>query len=446
MAVRISGGPLKWWGSVDQEGYREYHVVHLVECDSTDGPNNVRRTPGLPKPGDSWRIDNDKDPWAWCLPTKNLTPRQDATGEPITEWEVESTFSSKPPDPNKQRCNDNEIEDPLLEPAKVSGGSIKYTEEATADRFGFPIVSSSHEQLRGPQLEFDANRPNITIEQNVSSFNAILLAYAMQDCVNGTPIWNVPYRCLKLSDVSWDRKFYGRCYVYFTRKLTFDINYKTFDRTVLDEGSKVLHGHWSSTGGWILDNINGSPPDPTNPQHFDRFQDRRGNVSRVLLNGMGLPAGVQIGTGSDNIIDTRSGPFLLSITTVHEAGDTTDEAKWVRLLSSPTNIQHWQSGSMYSRGTLVHYDIGAGDQTFVQTNGDASDQVPGSGSDWIVVSPLRDRGSYSPTATYAVGDWVAMTGARGRFGSNVSSYGSVYIQKFDEADFYQLGLPLDFSA
>jgi hypothetical protein len=42
MAVRISGGPLKWWGSVDQEGYREYHVVHLVECDSTR-PTETRR-------------------------------------------------------------------------------------------------------------------------------------------------------------------------------------------------------------------------------------------------------------------------------------------------------------------------------------------------------------------------------------------------------------------
>lgn len=49
-------------------------------------------------------------------------------------------------------------------------------------------------------------------------------------------------------------------------------------------------GVGTSGTGWILDNINGSPPNPYNPQHFIRYKDRNGECTRVILDGQGQPA------------------------------------------------------------------------------------------------------------------------------------------------------------
>ena len=63
------------------------------------------------------------------------------------------------------------------------------------------------------------------------------------------------------------------------------------------------------TNAWILDDIDGSPPDPDNPAHFDRYKDRNGENARVLLNGYGLPAetAVLTGTGTGTVVGTGSG-------------------------------------------------------------------------------------------------------------------------------------------
>jgi hypothetical protein len=45
-------------------------------------------------------------------------------------------------------------------------------------------------------------------------------------------------------------------------------------------------------------NTTGTAPDLNNPQHFNRFQDRRGELTRVVLNGLGVPAGVTVGSGT----------------------------------------------------------------------------------------------------------------------------------------------------
>src|SRR5690606_22693106 len=97
------------------------------------------------------------------------------------------------------------------------------------DRYGNPIKSSSHEQFRGSNVEFDANRPTVWVDQNVSSLGLATFA-SMIDCVNDRPLWGLPKRRIKLSNVTWERKMYGTCRFYYTRKLEFDIRYDGFDR------------------------------------------------------------------------------------------------------------------------------------------------------------------------------------------------------------------------
>lgn len=446
MGWTLEGSTYDITASRDREGHREYKVQHLLRAASVnDTPASAWFASGLPRPGDQYHFGNDVDAWAFCLPEGTLRRHDTKPGEPFQYLLAEQTFSTKPPEGKFSRCNDNPIEDPLLEPAKIDGGSAKYQEEAAEDRFGFPILSSSHEQIRGPQVEFDKNRATLKIEQNVVSFASIAAAYELLDTVNAVVIWGFAYRCVKLSAVTWQRKFYGRCYKYFTRILEFDTNRDTFDRTLLDEGTKVLHGKWGTSGAWILLDIDGASPDPDNPQHFDRFQDRNGNVCRVILNGAGLPAGVQIGTGSGQEIPPAAGPYLMSITTSHEAGDTSDETKWVRLVGAPGNEAFWDNSSGgYPRGSLVVWAAsGTATQTYVQTNSDGSSEEPGTGSDWIVVVP-NDRGQYDGSASYAVGDYVNLGRPGGTFGVNVSPVGSIFVQKYDEGDFLTLGVPLEF--
>lgn len=292
MSSMINRGPIKFGVTRDSEGHRTYKITYLVQGTTNDGPASALSCPGLPAYGARWEIGDDLDLYAYRRWDTTVSQYK-VENEPGKFFGVEMEFSTKPI--TFKFCKDTQFEDPLLEPNKISGSYVTHSEEATADRFGRPIHNSAHEQMRGAHVEFDQTRAKVTIEQNVINLQLGTLG-AMVNTVNDRPLWGMPYRSIKLSSFSWEKKFYGNCSFYYTRKLEFDIRADGFDRDLLDEGTKVLNGHWdlltAGTGsqGWILDNIDGEPPDPTNPEHFIRFKDRRGENAKVILNGSGKPA------------------------------------------------------------------------------------------------------------------------------------------------------------
>lgn len=307
MATQLLTGLSRWSLTRDEAGYREYRCTHKIKAAAADGPRNVLNTAGLPLPGSQWSFRDDADPFVWCRANAEvrLAREDDAAG---AIWLVDQVFSNKPLDDKKNRCQDAEIEDPLLEPQRVSGSFARFQEEAVEDRWGDPIVNSAHEQIRGDAVTFDASRPTVRVAQNVPLLQLDLVA-PMVDTVNVQPIWGLPARSIKLSNFSWERKFYGQCSVYFERVFDFEIRTKLnpvtniafgdWDREVPDEGSKVLSGHWATveecaTPGWVLDDICGVAPDKDNPAHFIRFTDRHGNPARVMLDGNGTPAEVNV--------------------------------------------------------------------------------------------------------------------------------------------------------
>lgn len=281
-------GPVSSKLTRDADGHRSYVVVSRVNGDpETEGPLAILTATGLPQKGDAYEFAGESDPWAFCGWEATVT--RVVEGEKSRVWLVEQTFTTKPPD-NKS-CKDVQVEDPLLEPAKISGQFQKYTEEATKDRFGRPVKNSAHEQISGPQNEWDRNRPQVKIEVNVGSLLLDIVSAAV-DCVNAVELWGFPPRTIKLSNFSWERKFYAQCFVYYQWVLEFDVRPEGWDRDLLDEGQKVLKGHWDSRSGlWVNDNVdtNGNAPDPRNPSHFIRFVDRQGNHAKVILNGQGNP-------------------------------------------------------------------------------------------------------------------------------------------------------------
>lgn len=214
-------GRIDWSLTRDQEGHRDYKLRSLiVTTDLADGPKTAFLAAGNPAVGAIWSYGNDSDPWAFCWPTANITPI--VVKEPGYWWILENLFTTRP----LKRCQDSQIENPLAEPQGLSGSFVKYTRELERDRFGRLVLSSSHERIRG--LEVDANRPSVVVEQNVSALGIGTFA-AMVDHVNDATLWGLPPRTVKLSNVTWSQKLYGTCTYYYTRRFEFDIRYETFD-------------------------------------------------------------------------------------------------------------------------------------------------------------------------------------------------------------------------
>lgn len=417
-------GIKSWEGQKDDDGYKTYVVVHEVRAELADGPAEVMRTPGLPVPGALWAFHNDVDALASCRPA--MKAERVLKDEKCTEWLVTQTFSTKPLD--QRSCNQNNIDDPLLQPPKVSGSFIKYQEEATKDRHGAAILTSSHEMIRGALVEFDKNRMTVKIEQNVANLNLPLLS-KMNDTVNSSTMWGVPRRCVKLSVGPWEKKYYGQCYVYYTRVLDFEIYMKEgpngiesgFDKDLLDEGTKVLNGHWTPEVLWELDNINGSPPNPENPKHFIRFRDPSGEPCKVILNGAGLPAGTRQ-PGGNKFVAIADGITGVPIS----------EDSWLKLTTLGEPAEFDLDATEYGLGNVVTFE----GVTYVCISAiTAVDLTPNNdpGSWRVLDNGLNDRGIYDDAETYQLGDVVV--------DAENASPGSNHVEKYLESNFFLLGIP-----
>jgi hypothetical protein len=258
-------GRTDWGMTRDKDGHRTYKIKWLVQTTSVnDGPAHALIASGLPTIGSSWSQGNDYDAWARCLP--NQVCRYITRNESGRWWEVEQTFSTKP----LSRCQDTTIDNPLNEPDRISGGFSKYTEEISLDKDGKEIENSAEEAFRGPQVEFDNNRPTVTIEKNVLVLPLDTIA-EMVDTVNDSTLWGLQKRKVKLSNVSWSRELYGTCTFFYKVSYEFDINFDTFDRTVIDIGTRFK--------------IKGAEAD--NKNQYERYTDINGELTTCHLDGNG---------------------------------------------------------------------------------------------------------------------------------------------------------------
>lgn len=435
MAFTIRSGARSWTGERDDEGHRTYKLTWMVESTNPrDGPVQAMLTPGLPLPGTPFIVDNDVDLWAWCRATMSIEPV--LINEPNKHFNITQTFSTRPPDTDAYDPSTNPggagVEDPLAQPPKISGGFTKAKVEATHNFNGVPILTSSHEQIRGPQVEFDASTPTVKIEQNVAVLNLPLLSLFV-DTVNALPLWGLPPRTVKLSSISWERKFTGIS-VYFVRTLEFDINYRTFDRVLLDEGRKCLNGHFdNATGNWILDKVAGVDPVASNPAHFSQFKDRKGENCRVVLNGAGLPSSVLIGlpqTAASYVVGdsvTYSGGTYIAVVNNINVNPATSSAlptvadrKWFLQVGS---LGDFQDSIDYVVGNIVTQD----GEIYV-ANSDSPAGTPFGGNWTALPSGINDRGAWQGTVT------PTPTGGPGY----------IYVTYYRGTNMAILGIPLSF--
>jgi hypothetical protein len=256
-------GRTDWEGSQTTEGHREYTINLLVRTtDSDDGPYSIGTSGVLYYPGTIWNFGNDYDIWAYCQPEISIKPV--VSGERGYFWEATQKFSTKSKD--SKRDQTTPPGNPLLEPPKVSGSFVKYTREAVEDRNGDPIRNSARERFKGASVERDDSRHTVNIEMNIPT---LLLDdwRTLMDNVNSTTMWGLAANSVKLSNISWSKKYYGAnlASYYYTVKYDFDIMFDSYTRKVLDEGTRTL-----KTGG-----------DVENPKDYAPYG------GTVLLDGAG---------------------------------------------------------------------------------------------------------------------------------------------------------------
>lgn len=241
-------GMYGWHLEVDEDGYRDYTADWKVLTTSPlDGPQTVMNASGLPVIGAVWDFGNDSDPWCFCRP--NMAYASVTVGEPDVTWKVRQTFSNRP----LKRCQDVSIENPLMEPFRISGAFGTYSFEASQDKDGRSIKTTSHEIIRGSIVEKDGSKPTVSIGFNTTSLPLTLFASTMHK-VNDATLWGLNARCVRLVGVNWEKLMYGVCTSYYSIDYDFAIDYNTFDRKAIDEGTKILApgGTASDPRDWML--------------------------------------------------------------------------------------------------------------------------------------------------------------------------------------------------
>lgn len=290
----------------DREGFRDYRITHRVEVDpEVHGPGAAYQfTPGLPEVGGAWDEGELLDQWAFF--TQEATVEQVGRTPDNKFFDITQVATNRP----TRDCATNGGDNPLTFPDRVQIRSINYQKEGVYDQFGEPMRNSAFEQYRGSQVEFDAHRLQVYIEQNAASLELDLVQSLMHH-LNDASMWGFAPRTIKLSEFSAEPKYYTTCQKYWLRRFTFDIA-DDFDRCLLDEGTKVLRGGWdrnptSDTYGQYVIALDEDGPfgrvSAEDPKNFIRYKDWHGENTRVILNGRGIPwdpEGNTTGTADDN--------------------------------------------------------------------------------------------------------------------------------------------------
>jgi len=270
-------GPTKFGMTFDSEARREYKISWKIwSNDPKDDPSIIANTSGIPSVGSTWTqimaaySFNGADDWAFCRPDMEVEMLDPSEDEPAQLWLVTNTFST--PSSEDKRCQDQKIENPLLEPPQISGSFQKYRELPHQDRDGKPYRSTTAEPLVGQEVERDRTRWEVDIKFNVLN-PQLSLVNQLADRLNDSPMWGLPAETVKFSRFRFERLLYGLCTFYFRLDLGFEIR-EDWTQYLADKGRMEL-----------IENGN-----PTNPDHWKVTKDRFGENKPVLrLDTFGKP-------------------------------------------------------------------------------------------------------------------------------------------------------------
>lgn len=245
----------------DDEGYRDYDLVWKVESTVAGDAGVARYASGLPTPGAALNHGGIVDPW--CFHYRSATSRLYAGDTSRKVFSVSTKFTNRPP----KRCETSKFDDPLSEPPRWRGGSIKVTEEDGRDKDGNRILNAVGQPFRGPTIQDVVTHPTAELEMNCAWISIPWLGQYVE-AVNDATWWGCAARTLKCTDFTWDWALYGTCTRYFICRFAFEYKEATWDVRLIQEGDMVL--------------IPGTVP----PQ-YRRARDDTEELIRVLLDANG---------------------------------------------------------------------------------------------------------------------------------------------------------------
>lgn len=216
-------------GSESDKGERDYVRVFRVETiNAYVGSISVRYAPGVPRRFDPYEDEaGNADLTALA---KEVREQQD--DETPWFWTVTITYSTKITQPELGDF------DPLLRPAELKGGCVKFTRICAVDTDGVAILNSAGD-FYDPPVEVEDER----IEFSYSRFELnepIAVCKAYSGNINSTAFKGFAIGQVKCT-VAFDRAFEkGSLYWKFT--YTFAVNFDGWDARVADRGFRKKSG------------------------------------------------------------------------------------------------------------------------------------------------------------------------------------------------------------
>lgn len=200
----------------EETGHRTFTAKYKVAHDIDEGPLAIESADGLPAIGDHWEPEelNEIDEFARRTPYAKVTYMVE--GEKTTYSLVEVHFTTKP----IKRCQDTQIENPLLEPPKISGTFTEQTQKALFDKYWSQIRNSAGEPYTDIEREFSYLTVDISV--NVDESPVSLIARKLHN-LNDAELWGLPAKCIKLSAASWETLYWGVCTKYYKLSMGFKI-------------------------------------------------------------------------------------------------------------------------------------------------------------------------------------------------------------------------------
>ena len=260
----------------------------MVQNNSTgDSPNCL--------PGDEYIWEGFTDPWASAMrvaPTKLAHPKwKDKQNGSDRVFIVSVIHQMNDP----ERCQDQSVDNPILEPWQVSISDQTYEVTDAIDRFGNPILTTSFESVTVRNFR---SRRHYRLMKNYmilnEGFNAAARTKVNKFAITVCNRTWAP-RTLFLESLDVTRKNYGHCNYYYPH--TFSL-VEHADPKIVNEGKRQLHPDLDAT-----DPANRLPENMVNVQH-DKGADTRKNV---LLDPNGVP--VKGAPPAIYLLDNTGGSF-----------------------------------------------------------------------------------------------------------------------------------------
>jgi len=236
-------------GGVDAEGTHTYTNVYIVLTDDKDDGADTARGAGavalgLPDYNDSWAWGNDSNSNALAKTRSADIASLDETSPYYRKWKVTIgyTTAGQSRDPagggGSGSGSEEGIQDPLLEPWKLSGSYIQTTRRTSVDKNGANVTNSADEPIL---FDVPSGYDSLIMNGNTATISLTTRAANVTKS-NSTAMWGLAVRQVYLNQWSWDIAYRGTT-PYFVNRLEWWIA-----RPI--SGTPTNDGLWNE---WVVD-------------------------------------------------------------------------------------------------------------------------------------------------------------------------------------------------